>query len=411
MEGAQHQAAPPSRAPEATQEATAGSSTSGRPLAGALDNGWSTALAAFSRDWNIFGPGAPVSPAFGAAENAALPRLAGAAAWPAFQAARAAGTPAWTMPLLRGPDWHTPLPPPPTKTLAVTPTTHQTVIRPPTVMRPNPGSPKLPPAIVPPGTNGPSAPQSPSGPGSSQATFTSDALSPVMPASRVRPYSQGGPSTITINSLGVSGVTEGAAFTGNPLATFNDSDGNTLASAYTVNVDWGDGNRATLPTSDITSTGGGNFKVTAGHTYAEEGAFTLKLTVTDLDGKSASQSTTESVADAALTNLSVSAINASTGLRFSGEIATFSDTDPAGQASDYSATINWGDGSSNGTVTGAGPFVVSGTHTYTAVGTYTVSVTVTDHGGASISGSNNGTVKGISPTFQSFAPTEGQNPA
>ena len=53
---------------------------------------------------------------------------------------------------------------------------------------------------------------------------------------------------------------------------------------------------------------------------------------------------------------------------FSGPVASFTDTGPPGQASDYSATIRWGDGSapSPGTVIadGHGGFLVSGAHIY-----------------------------------------------
>ncbi len=76
-------------------------------------------------------------------------------------------------------------------------------------------------------------------------------------------------------------------------------------------------------------------------------------------------------------------ISASTGEPFSGAVATF--TDPAGAepAGNYAATIDWGDGTtSTGTITVSnGVFTVSGSHTYTASGSVTLSVTVTDDGG------------------------------
>ena len=78
---------------------------------------------------------------------------------------------------------------------------------------------------------------------------------------------------------------------------------------------------------------------------------------------------------------------------FTTTVARFADTNPAGVAGDFTATIDWGDGSTSaGTITPgslSGPngvsFNVAGTHTYTQVagGTFAVTVTVSDSGGAS----------------------------
>jgi streptogramin lyase len=70
------------------------------------------------------------------------------------------------------------------------------------------------------------------------------------------------------------------------------------------------------------------------------------------------------------------------GLTFSGGLATFLDSDSVPSPTNlYSATINWGDGTTNsGTVVTntSGGFKVNGTHTYPAAGAYAVKVTVTD---------------------------------
>src|SRR5437588_6773546 len=66
-------------------------------------------------------------------------------------------------------------------------------------------------------------------------------------------------------------------------------------------------------------------------------------------------------------------------------VATFTDADPAGTLSDYSATINWGDGNTTaGTVVASpgGGFAVNGSHSYVAATTYSVAITVHDVGGA-----------------------------
>src|SRR5205807_5133084 len=67
-------------------------------------------------------------------------------------------------------------------------------------------------------------------------------------------------------------------------------------------------------------------------------------------------------------------ISATEGVAFTDKtVATFTDPDQASTAAEYSATIDWGDGSSSsGTVaqTGPGSFDVRGSHTYTEEKTY-----------------------------------------
>lgn len=65
----------------------------------------------------------------------------------------------------------------------------------------------------------------------------------------------------------------------------------------------------------------------------------------------------------------------------SGALATFTDPNPGAQATEYSASVNWGDGTSTaGTVSGptGGPFTVTGSHSYGDEGNYPVQVTITD---------------------------------
>jgi streptogramin lyase len=76
-----------------------------------------------------------------------------------------------------------------------------------------------------------------------------------------------------------------------------------------------------------------------------------------------------------------SSITATHGVLFNGAVAQFMDGTPTATASDFTSSINWGDGAkSTGTVSGSsgGPFTVSGSHTYTKVGSFKVSVSFTD---------------------------------
>jgi hypothetical protein len=86
------------------------------------------------------------------------------------------------------------------------------------------------------------------------------------------------------------------------------------------------------------------------------------------------------------------------GAPFSGVVATFTDADPGGTVSDYSAPIAWGDDSTAaGTIAanGQGGFTVSGSTTYANPGPYTVYVTIYDAGGAAAAVSSPATVTSL----------------
>src|SRR5262249_48748625 len=98
----------------------------------------------------------------------------------------------------------------------------------------------------------------------------------------------------------------------------------------------------------------------------------------------ASVSSSATISDASL-HASATPVNAVEGQPLNDvQVATFTDDDPDGQASDYTATIDWGDGgTSSGDISGSGSFIVTGSHTYAEEGTYALTVTIYDQGGAS----------------------------
>jgi hypothetical protein len=80
-------------------------------------------------------------------------------------------------------------------------------------------------------------------------------------------------------------------------------------------------------------------------------------------------------------------VSATQNQAFNGQVATFTSTYTGNTASDFSAMITWGDGTTTaGTVSGSnGSFTVTASHTYANAGSFVVAVTITDDGGGTAS--------------------------
>jgi hypothetical protein len=197
--------------------------------------------------------------------------------------------------------------------------------------------------------------------------------------------------------------TEGKAVSGT-VATFTDPDPSSTAAEYNATIDWGDGSPSSAGT--ITGPQGGPYTVSGAHTYAEEGTYRAAVTITDADTPSntATASSTANVSDAALA--ASPACPATSTQSFNGTTATFADAaSPYGTLSDFSAAIDWGDGSSStATVSGpdGGPYSVSGSHSYTTTGTVTITTKVKDVGGSTASASCKTLVFAFAPGGGSF---------
>lgn len=189
--------------------------------------------------------------------------------------------------------------------------------------------------------------------------------------------------TVTVSAGSAVSATEGSGISAN-LATISDSDPGVAASAFSATVNWGDG------TSSQASLTGGNgaFTVVGGHTYSDEGSYTITVDVTVPGGKTDVVTTTANVADATLSATGAPA-RASTPT-VSGTLATFTDANAGATAADFtsgggSVSIAWGDGTtSSGAVTQTAPgtFAVSGSHTYGVLGPQSITVTILDDGGS-----------------------------
>ncbi len=195
-----------------------------------------------------------------------------------------------------------------------------------------------------------------------------------------------GSASTNVNPNGIALFpVEGASFSG-LVATFTDPTA-PAHSSYSATIEWGDGD---VSSGSLVSTGGKENAndVNGQHTYAEEGTYTLRITVKGGSGTGISTPTAK-VSDAALT-AEVAATNPVEGASISGAIATFTDADPNDAANEYATTINWGDGATGpGTVTrtAAGKFSVSGTHAYGDEGPHTITLTVSDRGGSTVTAS------------------------
>ena len=215
-----------------------------------------------------------------------------------------------------------------------------------------------------------------------------------------------------------------------PPAMFSDP-GFDLAAAgteenFTATIDWGDG--TTEPVSDITLTEvpGSEGMLTIGtiqamHAYADDGVYTVTVTVMDDDGDSATQMFDVTVSNVDPTFDPIANIIADEGEFISLPPATFSDPGfdlaAAGTEENFTATIDWGDGTTEpiGDITltevpGSEGMLTTGTiqamHAYADNGVYTVTVEVTDDDGGVGTIEFTVTVNNVIPSLTGVTGTE-----
>jgi hypothetical protein len=167
-------------------------------------------------------------------------------------------------------------------------------------------------------------------------------------------------------------------------------------------IDWGDGSSSagTIPINT------GDFRVRGTHTYAQAGTPALVTTVrATCTGESASAQSPVTIGDAPLTATGAP-VKAYARYPATVVVATFTDGNPLAKPSDFTATVDWGDGSAGPATVSAGlggGFEVTGTNTYKAPDSYPVAVSIADVGGSTATASTTAKVSSAPPPARLLA--------
>ena len=167
------------------------------------------------------------------------------------------------------------------------------------------------------------------------------------------------------------------------------------ADTHTATINWGDGSAVEAATLDsVLNT------ISGSHVYADNGAYTVTVTVSDDDGASMSDTLTVTVSNVAP---DVDA-GADQGVDEGDTVTLSGSFSDVGSADTHTATIDWGDGSAVEAATLDSVLnTISGSHVYADNGAYTVTVTVSDDDGASMSDTLTVTVSNVAPVVDAGA--------
>jgi hypothetical protein len=185
-----------------------------------------------------------------------------------------------------------------------------------------------------------------------------------------------GPSLVHVQTQDFSALAGQALFE-QPVASFTYPDPTAPPTNFTATINWGDGGTSF---GIITTNGQGIYQVLGSHFYLDAGMFPFSVQVTDVGADKSTAgaiaTVTGTVGPQPLFGLPVAAV---AGQAFTNtQVATLDDSDPNAKPSDFTVTIDWGDGTTSaGTVTAAdGTFDVLGSHTYATAGRYQFGVRV-----------------------------------
>ena len=178
------------------------------------------------------------------------------------------------------------------------------------------------------------------------------------------------------------------------LGTVDDAAGKfSAATDLTATINWGDGTPGTVGQLVAVPSIPSKFTLYGEHAYLIAGSFSLQATITDVGGSTASLSSLVTINTAALF-ATFAPFEVQEKTPFSSSVAHFVSQNSLAIASNFAATVNWGDGSSSpGIVTRTGGgFDVAGSHTYATSGNFPVSVGITSNENVTTFAQGNATV-------------------
>jgi hypothetical protein len=203
-------------------------------------------------------------------------------------------------------------------------------------------------------------------------------------------------------------IPEGTQFSG-AVATFSDLDPAGTIADYTATITWGDG---TTTLGTIAPGTPGLFNVMGTHTF-EEGTYTVSVVIADAGGATTTAVSTFKIPDAPLLVAPIPALTETEAQSFTAPVGAFTDANDFATLSDFSASINWGDGSpvTAGVISqqAVGTFIVTGTHTYATNSTgsppFPVTFRIRDVGGQLLFGAAGALVTVLDAWLSSSAGT------
>jgi len=175
------------------------------------------------------------------------------------------------------------------------------------------------------------------------------------------------------------------------VAAFKDTDLKGKPSDFTASINWGD---SQVSAGTVVAGERGLFYVKGTNAYRSEGRYTTITTITGKSGARQVLYNYATVYDASLTVKPSVVIGYPNASLTDMVLATFTDGDPRSKVTDFTATINWGDGTttSSATLSKAGTtYSIKGTHVYITAGSFPILIKIYDVGG----GRTNATVNAL----------------